>query len=106
MKNMSMCIIMVVAAAFCSGSAWAVPWGKSIEFEGGGTGKVVFDGTFHADQGLLCKDCHPKIFPMKKGSVKLTMADLNAGKRCGECHNGTRAFKTGDAANCTRCHKR
>jgi c(7)-type cytochrome triheme protein len=87
-------------------SAMAVPPGKTLEFKDGETGKVVFDGKFHADKGLKCNDCHPKIFMMKKGTAKLTMADLNAGKYCGQCHNGTRSFKTVDPANCARCHKK
>ncbi len=106
MKRASVCIIVVVVATFWFGSAWSVPPGKTLEFEGGGAGKIVFDGKFHADKGLKCNDCHPKIFTMKKGSVKITMADLNGGKYCGQCHNGTRAFKTGDPANCARCHKK
>jgi len=105
MKTLTGLLTIVVIAAFVS-SAMAVPPGKTLEYEGGGTGKVVFDGKFHADKGLKCNDCHTKIFQMKKGSAKLTMADLNAGKSCGVCHNGTRAFKTGDAANCARCHKK
>jgi c(7)-type cytochrome triheme protein len=43
---------------------------------------------------------------MKKGADKMTMADMNAGKFCGECHNGTKAFKTDDPANCAKCHKK
>jgi c(7)-type cytochrome triheme protein len=45
------------------------------------------------------------MFQMKKGA-QIKMADLNAGKLCGECHNGTKAFKTSDAANCGKCHKK
>jgi c(7)-type cytochrome triheme protein len=95
-------LTIAVIAAFVS-SAMAVPPGKTLEYEGGGTGKVVFDGKIHADKGLKCNDCHTTIFQMKKGSAKLTMADLNAGKYCGVCHNGTKSFKV---VNCARCHKK
>ncbi len=88
------------------GSAMAVPPGKTLEFAGGAMGKVVFDGKVHADKGLKCNDCHTKIFKMKKGSAKITMADINGGKFCGECHNGTKAFASKDPGNCAKCHKK
>ncbi|MDA8214808.1 MAG: cytochrome c3 family protein [Nitrospiraceae bacterium] len=99
-------ILAILIAVVFVGSAMAVPPGKTIEFAGGAMGKIVFDGKTHADKGLKCNDCHTKIFQMKKGSAKMKMADINAGKFCGECHNGTKAFKTSDAANCTKCHKK
>jgi c(7)-type cytochrome triheme protein len=34
------------------------------------------------------------------------MAEMNAGKNCGACHNGEKAFKSSDAANCGKCHKK
>lgn len=98
-------VTIAIAVAFI-GSAMAVPPGKTVEFAGGGAGKVVFDGKIHADKGLKCNDCHTKIFQMKKGTAKMKMADINAGKFCGECHNGTKAFKSSDAANCAKCHKK
>lgn len=98
-------VAMLVVIAF-AGSAFAVPAGKTVEFEGGGAGKVIFDGKTHADKGAKCNDCHPALFQMKKGAQKITMADINAGKYCGACHNGTKAFKAGDAANCAKCHKK
>ncbi len=104
MKIVIALLTIAIAVVFI-GSAMAVPPGKTIEYAGGGAGKVVFDGKLHADKGLKCNDCHTKIFPMKKGA-KITMADINAGKSCGECHNGTKAFKAGDAANCAKCHKK
>jgi len=99
-------LLTIAIAVVFIGSAMAVPPGKTVEFAGGSAGKVVFDGKIHADKGLKCNDCHTKIFQMKKGSAKMKMADINAGKFCGECHNGTKAFKTSDAANCAKCHKK
>jgi len=97
-------LTVLIAVAFV-GSAFAVPPGKTVEYAGGDAGKVVFDGKSHADKGLKCNDCHTKIFPMKKG-MKMTMADMNAGKNCGTCHNGEKAFKTSDPAECAKCHKK
>ena len=107
MKLASLAAI-ILACAFSIGTAMAVPAGKTVELAGGDQGKVVFDGKVHADKGLKCGDCHtnPKLFAMKKGGDKITMADINAGKFCGTCHNGGKAFKAADPANCVKCHKK
>jgi c(7)-type cytochrome triheme protein len=102
MKISVLIITLIVALAFV-GSAFAVGPGKTLDWPGA-MGKVTFSGQVHADKGFKCGDCHTKIFPMKKG--KLTMAEMNAGKECGTCHNGTKAFSTKDAASCKKCHKK
>ncbi len=79
--------------------SFAVPPDQKAEF-----GDVIFDGKVHS-KGISCEECHPKIFPMSRGSVKITMADIRAGKFCGECHNGKRAFGASSSKNCSRCHK-
>jgi c(7)-type cytochrome triheme protein len=104
MKVIALVVAVMVFMMF-AGSAMAVPAGKTVEFDSP-QGKVTFDGKIHADKGLKCNDCHPKIFQMKKGADKMTMADINGGKFCGECHNGTKAFKSNDPASCTKCHKK
>ena len=98
---MSVSLILVIMA---SGNAFAIGKGKTLEFKGSQEGMVVFDGTTHKNAGLNCSDCHnPEVFPkMKQGSVKITMKDLYAGKYCGRCHDGKKAFMIKD--NCTRCH--
>lgn len=106
MKKFVVMVVASLAFALYFVSASAVPPGQTVEFNGGAMGKVVFDGKSHAAKGLKCTDCHTKIFPMKKGGVKMTMADINAGKFCGTCHNGTKAFKANDPANCSKCHKK
>lgn len=107
---MKLTSILALSAAlvFSAGSAMAVPSGKTVEFAGGGAGKVTFDGKVHAEKGLKCGGCHtePKLFAMKKSGDKMTMADMAAGKFCGACHDGKTAFKAGDAANCAKCHKK
>lgn len=97
-------IIAIVAALAFAGNAIATMPGKTAEFEGGPMGKVVFDGKFHADQGLACGDCHTAIFQMQR-VAKVTMADHNEGKLCFTCHkDGGRSFTS--ANNCARCHKK
>ncbi len=81
-------------------SAFAVGPGKTLEFEKGG--KVIFSGDVHKKAGA-CNVCHPAIFKMKKGSDAMTMKDMEAGKFCGACHNGTKAFAVKD---CAKCHKK
>ena len=99
-------IVMAVwIVGFCAGNALAVPPGKTVAWETP-MGKVTFDGKIHADKGLKCLDCHSKIFRMKKGSTEMKMADIHAGKFCGECHNGTKAYATNNPDNCVRCHKK
>ena len=97
--------LTLLAFAVFFGSASAVPPGKTAVYDAP-NGKVAFDGKTHADKGLKCPDCHTKIFQMKKDAGKSKMADINAGKSCGTCHNGDKGFKASDAANCTKCHKK
>jgi len=94
-----------VAIAFV-GIAIASPPGKTVEYAGGEQGKVIFDGNTHSVvQGMKCPDCHPKLFPMKKGVYKMTMEDHGKETGCGACHNGTQAFSQSDEAECAKCHK-
>lgn len=103
MKKLLVIAIVAVVSFVLSVSAFAVPAGKTIDWEGKGAGKVVFDGKTHADKGLKCAECHPGVFKMKKGGA-ITMADINAGKSCGTCHKeGGKAFP---AKDCAKCHKK
>lgn len=106
MKKLLVVAIVMIVTLVLSVSAFAVPAGKTAEFDGKGAGKVVFDGKTHADKGLKCADCHPGNFKMKKGDAVLTMKDMEAGKNCGACHNGTKAFGVKDADSCAKCHKK
>lgn len=105
MRSFFIMVIVSVVAGLSAGSAGAVGTGKKLEYSGSPQGEVVFDGTAHKDAGLVCSDCHnPGMFPaMKQGTVKITMNDLYAGKLCGRCHDGKKAFMIKD--NCTRCHR-
>lgn len=66
-------------------------------------GEAVFSHELHI-QSYKCVDCHTKIFPYKAGVLKASMADMEAGKSCGACHNkGKDAFSVQD--DCGKCHK-
>ncbi len=71
-------------------------------------GSVTLSHKKHADAKVTnCMDCHaPGKFQMKKGGTPdVNMAAMNAGKACGSCHDGQKAFSTKDVAGCTKCHK-
>lgn len=63
------------------------------------TGPVVFSHKKHTAVSR-CENCHTKLYPVK-GRTKVTMADMQKGKSCGACHNGTAAFAL---QKCTGCH--
>lgn len=108
MKRIALVSILIfgLALAFISSDGFAVSSGKTVEYADGSAGKVVFSGTIHAEKGLKCADCHPKLFPMKRTTEQLKMSEMNDGKYCGACHNGTKAFATNKPADCSKCHKK
>ena len=99
-----MIILVVVTMFVSSGLALAVQGGKVLEFKNSSMGTVKFDGAVHNKAAASCKECHTDgMFPkMKQGTVKITMEEIYAGKLCGTCHNGKKAFEA--KANCQRCH--
>ena len=99
-----MIILVAVTMFISSGLALAVQGGKVLEFKNSSMGTVKFDGAVHNKAAASCKECHTDgMFPkMKQGTVKITMAEIYAGKLCGTCHNGKKAFEA--KANCQRCH--
>lgn len=103
MRNMII-VITAISFALLSSTVFAVSSDKTIEFKGSPAGAVTFDGAKHQKAVASCKDCHKEgLFPkMKQGTVKITMQEINAGKLCGVCHNGQKAFEA--KANCGRCH--
>ncbi|HTU00626.1 MAG TPA: cytochrome c3 family protein [Candidatus Sulfotelmatobacter sp.] len=80
---------------------------EDFTFPDGAQGKVTFSHQKHLAKGEKCTGCHTKIFPMKKGQRgQYKMADMNAGKACGACHDGKVTFSVKDAASCTKCHQK
>ena len=103
MKKQTLALSFILTAIISSNAAAVGPC-KTLEFKGSPMGTVIFDGSTHKNAGLTCSDCHnPDMFPkMKQGSIKITMNDLYAGRYCGRCHDGKKAFWIKE--NCTRCH--
>ncbi|MBM4146694.1 MAG: hypothetical protein FJ240_10570 [Nitrospira sp.] len=111
MKFATIFLSIFIAVAFM-GSAMAVLPGKTVEYEGGDAGKVVFSGDIHGPKaGLKCADCHPKPFGMKKGDFKMTKEEHANADFCGKCHdgkehNGKAIFSQSAEENCGKCHKK
>jgi c(7)-type cytochrome triheme protein len=100
------------------GTASALPVGV-LEFPAvGNEGHVVFNRAKHTELGIKCMDCHGKIFmsiPDAKEAfesnghlTQFKMDDMFAGKYCGACHNGTKAFAASKdkPENCEKCHQK
>ncbi len=115
MRIQTIVLTLIIAIALV-GTSYAIFPGKQVVWDSEKTkeqGKVIFDGNKHMKAGLKCPDCHPKLFgppKMGKPKVKMTMDEINAGKFCGQCHNGTTkvkdkvVFSSKDEKNCAKCH--
>jgi len=76
---------------------------RNVPYHPRGATEVVFSHELHiAKSGGRCKSCHNGrvITGMEK---RVTMAQMEAGKTCGACHNDKTAFTV--ARNCGRCHR-
>lgn len=71
----------------------------------GSPGRVTFTHAAHLARGARCADCHPALFKMQTGGLKLTMDAMAEGQACGACHNGQKAFAVMDGDQCLTCHK-
>lgn len=69
--------------------------------EKAGLRPVIFPHWFHRIR-FKCNVCHSEIgFKMRAGANDIHMADIQAGKFCGACHNNQIAWGT---ENCDLCH--
>jgi len=79
---------------------------KDITFDTPGAGKVVFSHKSHLNKksvktaAVSCKACHATL--KQSGNPHFSMADMEKGKSCGKCHDGSTAFPV---SKCTGCHK-
>lgn len=67
-------------------------------------GTLVFSHYVHLDAvGKNCTACHNKLYNIETDkNPAYTMADMENGKACGACHNGTKAFSV--KGDCLTCH--
>jgi c(7)-type cytochrome triheme protein len=74
----------------------------------GSPGQVTFSHDGHVDASKpSCTSCHPRLFPILKGSAPkkgaITHEKMEKGQACGACHGkGKPAFDFADA--CESCH--
>jgi c(7)-type cytochrome triheme protein len=73
---------------------------KDINYKIADAAPVNFSHEFHTSV-FECTKCHANIWPMKKGTKKMTMDAMYEGKFCGVCHNEKDAFASTD---CDKCH--
>jgi len=79
---------------------------KDITFDTPGAGKVVFSHKSHLNKKsdktsmVSCKTCHATL--KQVNNAHFSMTDMEKGKSCGKCHNGSTAFSV---SKCTGCHK-
>jgi len=69
-------------------------------------GKVEFSHYAHMEKesvGKNCLACHNDVYHIvTKKNPAFSMADMQAGKACGVCHNGKKAFSV--KGDCVTCH--
>lgn len=66
---------------------------------------VVFrHGTHIALFRDRCVACHPRLFRILAPTTRLSHVEMNAGRSCGACHDGVRAFGVRDPRSCPACH--
>lgn len=98
----SMIIMVIIASLAFQAGAMEI---KDATFSTENAGKIIFKHSTHLKKksvkspNISCKSCHND--NMKKG-IHYTMAQMEQGKSCGQCHNGKKAFAL---AKCTACHK-
>jgi len=97
--------ITLTAAFICYSIPAAALEIKDKTFTTENAGKVVFSHASHLKKknakapNISCKACHNSA--MEKGA-HYTMAQMEQGKSCGQCHNGKSALAL---SKCTVCHK-
>lgn len=102
----SLSIAMLLATMLLAGAVTAAPGDLKLKRKEGeaasGFPVSIFPHWIHRIN-YRCDACHTRLFEMQSGKAEISMDDINAGKACGTCHNGERAFKV-DFTNCSRCH--
>jgi len=70
---------------------------KDIDFSADAT----FSHKFHVEL-YACGDCHSRLFVAGPNAKRQTMSDMEVGRSCGGCHNGSMAFSV--KGDCAKCH--
>lgn len=78
---------------------------------------LVFEKTVGRDQAVTfrhathvefaagkCVGCHPEPFKMLRPTRATSHEAMDAGRSCGACHDGKKAFATKEETSCATCH--
>ena len=65
-------------------------------------GDVTFPHAAHLES-FSCDECHPDLFKAERGANKVMMEEMEEGRSCGACHDGSTAF--GVDEDCEACHQ-
>lgn len=98
-------IILVIVLLVATPSALYARWIKDkVYLQTAEVGKVEFSHFVHMEAvGKNCPDCHNSIYHIvTKNNPAFTMKEMEAGKACGACHNGRKAFSV--KTQCATCH--
>ncbi len=96
----------LAALLFALSSAWAVTGGGDILFTIEGMPSVVFSHEAHVDKAKKrCTECHYAIYKDRAQHKAVGMSGMRAGKSCGVCHDGKKAFSVAFKKDCEKCHK-
>jgi c(7)-type cytochrome triheme protein len=98
------CLLVAATLTLCWRPALSMPDAVRIPIvkphpEGAPPDAALFRHGRH-DQ-FTCSGCHPGLFPQWRAGF--THFDMNQGRFCGACHDGTAAFDVG-TADCKDCH--
>lgn len=67
-------------------------------------GPVIFSHATHVPlTDNKCVACHPTPFSILQPTRRITHDEMQAGKKCGACHDGTKA--SGIQDDCAHCHR-
>jgi len=108
------CLTAVLALAFLgsqsppcdSGSAeLRLPPPQTFADNPDSPGPVVFSHATHVEfSGGSCLGCHPSPFSILGRHRAISHEEMEAGRACGICHNGSDATGVDDADACMNCH--
>lgn len=98
-------IVLLIALLVGVPSALHARWiNDKVYLETKDVGKVEFSHFNHLEAvGKNCPSCHNSIYHIvTKNNPAFTMKEMEAGKACGACHDGKKAFSVKES--CDTCH--
>ncbi len=99
--------LSLVAVVGLGAAVPRLPRDKALPQGADSPGVVTFRHATHLDEKRPdCTACHPSRFPIlpttARKTPRITHKDMEAGKACGACHDGTQATGLDDCATCHR----